>query len=625
MRTLTPIPVLLAGLFAGCQAVDPDPTLTRFSDCDGFSDYMADMARQEILAEYRWSFEGFGAEMSKSDGSFSADEAGGSSPDSYSTTNVQEEGVDEADLVKTDGEYLYVLSGNTLVTALAWPHDEAEALAEVAIDGEADGIYLYDGYVVVVGTVYGTEAGPRSGASPGYDQDTTVVTVVDVADPANPEVVRETYAVGELETSRRVDNRLFVVTYADIRVSDSAETPREARKLVRKADPQDWLARYSDHVRVSSAWESDEGPICDCSDVWGSEREGGTWLVNVLSLDLDDPFARFEGESVVGEAETVYASADSIYVAATESNEGPFPSFDESLDTILHKFDISDAEAHPSYRASGRVTGTLVDSFALSEQDDVLRLATTEWIGDPSSEVHTLEDVDGEFVHLDELRGLAPGEEIYAARFVGDIGYLVTYEVELGDPLFTIDLSDPEAIAQAGELEVSGFSNYLHPMDEDHLLSVGMDEDSGGSWYLAVSLFDVSDLEDPQLADRELLDATSSESQTEHHAFNYFADQDALAIPSWTTLYEPVLEVIEATTAGLEPTGRVYQDEVLEAFSSDVTTCAPIRRSVIMDEYAYAVSAAGFTVATLDAPEDTLAAVPFTGVDPCEAGSYEVW
>jgi len=304
-------------------------------------------------------------------------------------------------------------------------------------------------------------------------------------------------------------------------------------------------------------------------------------------------------------------------------DEGFFVSTDDQLDSVIHKFDISGGSAHPEYVSTAKIPGQMYSQFALSEKDDVLRVATTEvedgW--DSAAAVRTLSMTQGDATVLGSLTGLAQGESIFAVRFVGDIGYIVTYEQNWGDPLFTIDLRDPTSPRLAGELEVTGFSNYLHPMDDDHLLSVGQDQDDAGSWYLAVSLFDVSDLDSPALASRVLLDAWSSEAQSDHHAFNYFADAELLAIPSMTTADESVLELLHATPDGLSSIGRVSQAAVL-ADSGLEPWCVPVRRSVVMDDDVWAVSEAGLTAAAIADPSTTKAEVPFLGTDPC-SDDYE--
>ncbi|NOY25910.1 MAG: hypothetical protein GXP62_08570 [Oligoflexia bacterium] len=606
----------LLGLLAlsACAPVDPDIDLRPFADCDEMTRYMARMARKEVLYDYRWMPELsflFGA--GKGDMALSS----GSGASSYSTTNIQEAGVDEADLVKTDGTWLYSLSGTHLVVSRAWPVESLEMVATVALDGDPTGIYLYGDLVVAESTVWGTGA-PRSGVRPTHGGDSdprTLITVVDVSDPTAPVVLREVYASGQFVESRRIDGRLFVVTYQDLSVTVNARNAREARRAVRRATQDDWLPWLVDNRLSGDAWDSEERTTCDCTDVWASDREGGTWVVSVLSMDLDDPSSQLEGSAVVGQAETVYASAGSLYVASSEYVEGPFPSIDSTVQTIIHKFDISASQAHPSYAASAKVLGVLDDRFGLSEYAGVLRVATTEQVGESSAVITTLAEHDGQFELLDSLDGIGAGESIYATRFTGEVGYVVTYQQV--DPLFSIDLSDPTNIAVGGSLEMQGWSDYLHPMDDTHLLSVGM----GGDWRLQVSLFDVADILQPRLVDQQSLDAYGSESQYEPHAFNYFADQDALALPAWSRDDLPGLEVLVARPDGLSYTGRIDQEELLASFPG-AESCAPVRRSVILEDQTVAVSNAGLTVAPLDDPQATVAVAPFTGLDPCERYEY---
>jgi hypothetical protein len=349
-------------------------------------------------------------------------------------------------------------------------------------------------------------------------------------------------------------------------------------------------------------------------------------VTQVSSLDLSDPEAAFVGTGVVGRADVVYVSPGALYLGYSEWDDGAFGSRDDHLDTVLHKFDISDETTRPAYVASGSIRGVLSDQFALSERDGVLRVATTvtdngDDLSGWSSSVWTLSpDQSGGFVTRDRASGLAPGEEIYAARFVGELGFLVTYEVQLGDPLFTIDLSDPDNIDVRGELHITGFSDYIHPMGEDHLLTVGMDDGGGAhDWGLAVSLFDVSDLDNPTLADRVVLDAWGSEAQSEHHAFTWSPENGTLAIPSWGQ-ESGTLEVLSADPAsGLEHLGTLTQDTVSGNLSDP--WCATLRRSVMMEDVVWALGSAGATAAELVDPSVEVAAVPYAGVEACTDSS----
>lgn len=641
MRPLAP--TLLLALLAGCKASDPDPDLRAFGSCGQMERYVRRMAREE--AQYRWAWDGlevgFGAENAMvlddagaADTGYapaeeaSSDDTGGAG--SYSTTNLQEADVDEDDLVKTDGTWIYALSGDYLTISKAYPTDEAGFASKIEIDGAPEGIYLVDDYVIAVSRLGSgsSKPSPRSGAPLQRSESAyTLATVVDVSDREAPEVVRETYASGDFEASRRIGDTLYLVTYEDLALADDASSLSEARQLIRDASVDDLLPWRMDNVLRGGSWSVARGEACGCTDVYASDQETGTWMTNVLSLDLSDPLSEFQGEAVVGRADTVYASSKAIYVGYSEwtGDEGFFVSTDDQLDSVIHKFDISGGLAHPEYVATAKIPGQMYSQFALSENDSVLRVATTEvdqgW--ESSAAVRTLSMTQGDATVLGSLTDLAQGESIFAVRFVGDIAYIVTYQQNWGDPLFTIDLHDPTAPRLAGELEVTGFSNYLHPMDDDHLLSVGQDEGDGGEWYLAVSLFDVSDLDSPALSSRVLLDAWSSEAQSDHHAFNYFADAELLAIPSMTTESESVLELLHATPEGLSSIGHVSQAGVVESSGQDAW-CVPVRRSVVMDDDVWAVSEAGLTAAAIADPSTTKAEIPFAGTDPCaDDYSYE--
>ncbi len=628
------IPSLLAvtALFTGCAATDSDFELASFDDCDKLAKHMANMAREEV--QFRHS-RGVGIAVTSQDFALgdSANEAGGGvappvapgAAGEVSGTNTQEAGIDEADLVKTDGEHLYMISGRKLVVTRAWPLELAEQLATVDLDGAPQGMYLVDDLVVVLSRIQWNPSVPRSGNGwiDGQTVPTTVVTVIDVADPANPVVTRELYTRGELKESRRLGPKLYFVTYQDVRLDLGATTKRDARIAIDTALPDEWLPRRLDHVLVDGDWKTVEEPACACEDTWAAGLEGGTYTTTVQVLDITDPTGDIAGSSVVGVSDIVYASSDALYVAYSSWDDGPFGGWSSQDTTVVHKFDLT--EGKPAYRASGKVPGQLPDQFGLSEWDGVLRVATTNWSDGndgPTSGVYTLQENQGELVELGSLEGLAPGENLTAARFVGDMGYLVTYEVQWGDPLFTIDMSNPNNPAYGGELHIPGFSSYLHPMDDDHLLAVGMTDETG-QWALQASIFDVSDITAPTRTHQEILPASGSEANDEHHAFNYFAPTETLTIPSWRNSGDTVLEVLTARPDELSSRGRVTQPA--DMIDQNDAWCGGVRRSVVMDGHVWAVGMAGMTAAHLDTPAERLQSVAFQGVDPCEAHSYEGW
>ena len=631
-----PVLGLALGL-GGCSRTEADPSLRRFESCGELEAYMKEMAEEEVREAWSQSGGGRGGVFKGGSNDLAVQESAaptsaGDGPASHTGTNLQEEGVDEDDLVKTDGEYLYALGGQHLVITRAWPVEAAEQVGSLEIGGTPVGLYLLeDGVTAVVLSQhdpwYTGKPTPLSGAEPSRQAVYTGVTLVDLSDRSAPAILRETFTTGELKESRRIDDRLFVVTYEDIQVGDLAGSRREALDRVEAAGVNRFLPLRQDNILAAAQdWLAEEARGCGCTDVWGSDRYGGTFVTQVSSLDLSDPDATFVGTGVVGRADVVYMSPEALYLGYSEWDEGAFGSRDDHLDTVLHKFDISDEGAQPTYVASGSIRGVLSDQFALSERDGVLRVATTvtdngDDLSGWSSSVWTLSpDQSGGFVTRDRAQGLAPGEEIYAARFVGELGFLVTYEVQLGDPLFTIDLSDPDNIDVRGELHITGFSDYIHPMGEDHLLTVGLDDGGGAhEWGLAVSLFDVSDLDNPTLADRVVLDAWGSEAQSEHHAFTWSPENGTLAIPSWGE-DSGSLEVLSADPeAGLAHVGTLAQDTVASSLAEP--WCATMRRSVMMEDVVWALGSAGATAAELAAPSVEVAAVPYEGVEACGAGT----
>ena len=238
------------------------------------------------------------------------------------------------------------------------------------------------------------------------------------------------------------------------------------------------------------------------------------------------------------DGQMIYASKSSLYVATqrwTEQGElenGKPP----RQTTALHRFDISDP-LRARYRASGEVTGYVINQFAMSEHDGVLRVASTEfplWWGgaqtDSESFVTTLEQRGGQLVKLGRQGGLGKGERIFGVRFIGDVGYVVTFRQV--DPLYVVDLSRPSDPVVRGELKIRGYSAYLHPLGSDLLLGLGQDAtEEGRVLGTQVSTFDVSDPRRPALLRRVTLGKAWSEAEWDHHAFLYWPRATLAVLP----------------------------------------------------------------------------------------------
>ncbi len=257
-------------------------------------------------------------------------------------------------------------------------------------------------------------------------------------------------------------------------------------------------------------------PLVGCGAVSRPGSYSGLDLLTVMTIDLDRGLYSVDRDAVIAAAQVVYASTSSIYIASQRY----VPSLDTPADvparmtTEIHRFDASDPD-RTTYRSSGSVPGFVLNQFAMSEDKGVLRVATTEdplWMNgaqqqDSESGVSVLREQGGRLVTVGRLGGLGKGERIYAVRFLGDTGYLVTFRQV--DPLFTLDLSDPEHPRQVGELKVAGYSAYLHPIGDGLLIGVGQDATAAGIRQgPQVSLFDVSDAGRARSGSRSACSAT---------------------------------------------------------------------------------------------------------------------
>jgi hypothetical protein len=596
------------------------------------------------------------------DGDVDGDGDGGASE--YSTTNTQEVGVDEADFIKNDGEYIYVVSGGQFQIIRAWPAEETETLSSTAIAGSPRALFVYGGRAVIYaydesGTCYDSynyDNWYSSGCTTGTT--TTTVTVLDISDVTSPRLERTIELQGAYVNSRRIDGAIYtVVTSTGLQIGGLRYTP--SIPACDYTDPQafddDYVAlieanaevvadadfRVSMPTAIETTYDAEGAPgastdlFGDCDNVLVPSHLSGSSFLSVLSFELGD-----SGPSrlvtVVGEQGVVYSSAESLYVASVDAL-GP------TEGTTLHRFALGAAPAAASYEASGRVPGRVLNQFSLGEYEGFLRIATTTGHvpGPAYNDVFVLEQQDDELVTVGEVRDIAPDEDIRSARFVGDRGFVVTFKKT--DPLFVLDLADPVNPQVAGELEIPGFSTYMHMMDANHLLTIGYDADDMGdfAWFdgIQLQIFDVTDMSDPRLDHRHLIGTrgSSSEATTNHLAFNYFRPLDLLALPMvicegggdgnyGSTMTFNGLMVFDVTTEdGFREHGRLPLGEAA-ADPYGYGSCGSwwtdpssgVLRSIIMEDYVYSVAADRIQVAQLDNLSEPVATVslPVTEPDP---------
>jgi hypothetical protein len=369
--------------------------------------------------------------------------------------------------------------------------------------------------------------------------------------------------------------------------------PRAVLQPELRAQLRGWLPRRV--LRRSISGRPSFRPAARCRRVMRPALHSGVDLLTVLTIDMDRGLPAVDSDAVLGGGQTVYASTRALYVglekwSADSDTADPLP----GDQTQLHKFDVSDPDA-TTYRASGRVAGHLLNQFSMSEQEGVLRVATTRSGGpepgaESESSVVTLAERDRALVQLGRVDGLGKGERIYAVRFLGDAGYVVTFRQV--DPLYTVDLSRPAAPRVAGELKISGYSAYLHPVGKDLVLGVGQDATAvGRPLGTQVSLFDVSNLARPaRLHHRALAADGSSEAEWDHHAFLWWAPAKLAVLPleHWgqgQSAFAGAIGLTVDPAAGIAEVGRTSHE--------GTEWTAAVRRSLIVGGRLVTISDAG--------------------------------
>jgi uncharacterized secreted protein with C-terminal beta-propeller domain len=481
---------------------------------------------------------------------------------SASGTNDQIANVDEADIVKTDGRYVYFALNGALRIAEAL---EPKIVSTTRLPGRVKELFVEGSRAVV----YTSEGGSgRPACTYGYscaflgDGSATRVLVLDIADRTAPRIVRSLELSGSLIAARRIGHTVHtVVSEGDTDTPAYDVWPAELERCgVKEAYVKQRLARLkrenAEKIRARSWFptlaEGGERRVL-CEQALAGAIDDGDAYTTVVSFDMTDDCTPAKSVSMRSRPGAVFASADALYVSTTHERAMPYtgrgrrwysfyPSASEVSD--VHKFRISDRPLDTRYVGSGVVPGHVLNQFSMDEYYGYLRIATTRGrvpSPDVSSAVSTLaETPQGTLVRVGALENLAPGEDIRAVRFDDDRGYLVTFKKT--DPLFVLDLYRPDQPRILGELKIPGFSSYLHRIDPDHLLSIGFDANDHGSFAyfdgLLLQLFDVSSPTDPKLLFKEKIGTrgSSSAAATDHLAFNYFADKGLLAVP--TTLCE---------------------------------------------------------------------------------------
>ncbi|MFN0137197.1 MAG: beta-propeller domain-containing protein [Phycisphaerae bacterium] len=614
-------------------------TLKRFASPDDLVNYFRTRVADQVEPNTRNSFWMFADDVvfapSATAGSgIEAADAGGSAPptDSVSQTNTQEADVDESDIVKTDGQNIFIARGEKLSIVRGAPRAEMALLSEIDFDAPVSEMYLTDSRVIMLAQSYGDPMpyyGGRGGAAidimiwpPYYRSAKTVLFQVDVSNPASPTIEKRVELDGSVISSRVTDGRLFLVMTIVPEIP-----PAPTRSEIANISLDDIMPQI----------EGPNGPrdLIPWQSWYFPDPENGWYTTAVVSLDVTDVEKVISSAAVMASAGTVYASTEAIYVSDTDyTTDGVYRET-----TLIHKFAIGD-DGGATYVASGSVDGRLLNQFSLDEHDGKLRVAThiptpfrlepapaasddsvssdgsTATVSTaqdltpppPSNAVFVLGEADGKLNVVGSITGIAPNERIYSARFMGDYGFLVTFRQI--DPLFTMDLSDATAPKIVGELKIPGFSDYLHPAGDGLLIGLGRSVTTtewGGVVpdRLQLSLFDVSDLTNPTVIQQLEIGGqwSFSPANSNHKAFTFLPDRNLLAFPATMTNASVRFDYnYEQRTAlivyDVSPSGFTWRGE-LEFLGDQYYYGGGETRGVIINDDIYAVDTTGIRAATL--------------------------
>lgn len=473
----------------------------------------------------------------------------------YSTTNVQVEGVDEADIVKTDGKFIYQVNGNRIVIAEAYPEDKLSIKEIIDLEREEMRpleLYLDDKYLVVIGSsgnsipVFrkydNTLAAERR---PSYRDGTVKLMVYNIEDKNKIEKLREIELEGRYLSSRKIESKLYLVANKHI----------DYYRIMKQNDIN-YTPSYRDTVVMDGFINIDYNEIAyfpDCLEP--------NYMI-VAGLNLDAPKEGVNVATYLGSSESIYASEYNLYTAVTKRNIAVRKKvnpviYDSAVsikiseeipekETVVYRFAMDDGKVN--YTGKGVVPGYILNQFSMDENKGYFRIATTKgdmWRTDENTSKNNLYILDEDLNIYGKLEDIAPGERIYSVRFMGDRAYMVTFKKV--DPLFVIDLKDAKDPRILGALKIPGYSDYLHPYDENHIIGFGKDtvevihKDSLGNpidstaYYLGIKMavFDVSDVNNPKEKFKEVIGdrGTDSELLRDHKALLFSREKNLLAFP----------------------------------------------------------------------------------------------
>tara|TARA_Y100000310_G_scaffold296626_1_gene329016 strand:+ start:5163 stop:7388 length:2226 start_codon:yes stop_codon:yes gene_type:complete len=582
--------------------------------------------------------------------------------DDYSQTNIQVKGVEEADIVKNDNKYIYTLTGNKLVIIDAYPAEDADILSETEVKGRAQDMFVNEDRLVIF-TVNNEQIPvfaeydyvPR----PRYTSKTHAL-IYDISDRTNPELLKDYNLNGNYYQSRMIDNYVYFIVQEnvyyynnlvdvpmiregsaeliapEIYYFDNPENNYNFNTIASfniqsddSLDAKTFMMGYTNNLYVSrnNIYITYQKNLPYTYYKEHNEDRFHKVVVPLLPSDIQNKISSIKNndeltsyekwDRISGILEDMYNNMEEKEKEslveeigeAVEEYEAKLEA--ERRKTVIHKIKIDDG--YIDYDTKGEVHGYLLNQFSMDEHQGYFRVATTTYVYNrrDSTMYNNVYILDENLQLTGKIEDIAPEERIYSTRFIGDRLYMVTFKRV--DPLFVIDLSEPENPTILGELKIPGYSDYLHPYDENHIIGIGK-ETEGNQWGgistkgVKLSLFDVSDVANPRQVDKYEIgqSGTDSEALNEHKAFLFDKEKNILVIPIreikgrtydekygyyrnnvWQGAY-----VFSLTPEdGFEVKGTITHNENGEDERYYYGSPYAVRRSLYMDNILYTVSA----------------------------------
>ncbi len=639
--------------------------LMKFSSVQEIKDFLFENTMQQSQS-YSGSFRSGGdidmampmMAMAESSSGKSVGVNSNSGASDYSETNIQVEGVDEPDFVKNDNKYIYIIQGETLYIVNAYPGENAEIVSEISFEGNPCNLFVNDNKVIVFSNAYERKSYiaefdymPRErGISVSH------AYVYDVSDKSDPELVNDFSIEGNYYDARMIGDYVYFISQQNIYYDPVFfDTPILMDGASVKIKPEVYYfpnpeTNYNFNTITSFNIDDDSDVNSKTfmmgysntlyvseDNIYIAYRKNIPWryyaedseysfyniVLPLLSLDIKIEINSIKNDNSFPDNikwSKISLVLEEMYNELSENDKNDLvEEIQEELEvyrikqeierskTIIHRISIDKGDI--DYGARGEVSGSLLNQFSLDEYKNNLRVATTTsiWVGERQV-YNNVFVLNKDMKVVGDIEDIAPGERIYSSRFIGDRLYMVTFKNI--DPLFVIDLSVPTNPSILGELKIPGYSTYLHPYDENHIIGVGVNTENnqwGGvsTSGLKIAMFDVSDVENPKEIDKyDIGEAgTYSTALYEHKAFLFDKEKNLLVLPVrevtgrfkdpvynyyrnsvWNGVY-----VFDVDEFGFKLKGKVeHQDDSDNSWYRNYGN--QVLRSIFMDDTLYTIS-----------------------------------